>query len=90
MVDVVLWGVWVLYCINHDEGDESDLSGFSKRFCQCNFSEICKESRLSSRHVGVRNIPSDVSYDDKKHYQVLSENRRIQNPFKRLRWSVFL
>ena len=45
--------------------------------------------RLSSSHIGIRNIPSHVCYDDTKHYQVKSEHRRIQNPFKHLRRHVF-
>ena len=53
------------------------------------FSKTCSHGRLPSIHVGIRNIPSNVSYDDTKHYQVQSEHRRTQNPFKYLRWSVF-
>ena len=48
------------------------------------------EGWVSSSHVGIQNIPSDVCYDDTKHDQVKSEHRRIQNPFKHLlRLSVF-
>ena len=54
-----------------------------------NFSKTCSHGRLPSSHVGIRNIPSNVSYDDTKHYQVQSEHRRTQNPFKHLRWTVF-
>ena len=43
----------------------------------------------SRLHVGIRNISSDACYDHTKHYQVQSEHRRTQNPFKDLRWSVF-
>ena len=43
-----------------------------------------KESRFSSSHVGIRNIRLDI------FYQVQSEHRRTQNPFKHLRWSVFV
>ena len=42
-----------------------------------------------SSHVGIGNISSDVCYDNTKHYWVQSERRRIQNPFKHVRWSVF-
>ena len=90
MVEVVLQCVWVLYHINKDEGDESlPFSSFSKRCCQCNLYENSKESRLSSSHEGIRNIRSDVCYDDTKYYQVQSEHRRIQNPLRHLSWSVF-
>ena len=53
------------------------------------FLRYSKEGRLPSSQVGIRNILSDVSYDDAKHYQVQSEHRFTQNPFKHLRWSVF-
>ena len=90
MVDIVLQGVWVLYPINKDEGNESlPLLAFPKDVVNAIFLRYSKEGRLSSSHAGIRNIPSDVCYDDTKHYQVQSEHRRIQNPFKYLRWSVF-
>ena len=38
------------------------------------FLKHLKEGRLSSNHVGVRNIPSDVCYNNTKH-QVQSENK---------------
>ena len=45
---------------------------------------IQKEGRLSSSHLGIQHIPSDVCDDDTKHYQVQSEHRPIQNTFKHL------
>ena len=39
------------------------------------------KGRLFSSHAGIRNILSD---DDTKYYQVQSEHRLIQNPFKHL------
>ena len=53
------------------------------------FLEYSKEGKLSSSHVGIRNISSDVCYDDTKHYQMQSEHRRIQKPFKHLRMECF-
>ena len=53
------------------------------------FLRYSKEGRLSSSQVGIQNILSDVCYDDAKHYQVQSEHRCTQNPFKHLRWSAF-
>ena len=89
MVDVVLQGALVLYRINKDEGDESlPLLTFRRHIVNAIFLKYSKEGRLSSSHLGIRNIPSDVCYDDTKHYQVQSEHRRIQNPFKHLRDSV--
>ena len=86
MVDVVLQGAWVLYRINKDECDESlPLLAFRRHVVNAVFLKYPKEGRLSSSHLGIRNIPSDVCYDDTKHYQVQSEHRRIQNPFKHLR-----
>ena len=85
VVDAVLQSVLVLYRINKDEGTRL---AFRRDVGNAIFLKYSKEGRLSSSHVGIRNIPSDVCYDDKKHYQVQSEHRRIQNPFKHLRWSV--
>ena len=89
MVDVVLQGAWVLYRINKGEGDESlpASSSFLKTYSV--FLKYSKEGRLSSSHVGIRNISSDVCGDEEKHYQVQSEHRRTQNPLKHLRWNVF-
>ena len=67
MVDVVLQGAWILYRINRDEGDDFlPLLGFRRL---ATFLKYSKKGRLSSTHVGIRNIPSeDVFYDDTKHY----------------------
>ena len=90
MVDVVIQGTRVLYRINKDEDDESlHFLGFWRHIVNAIFLKYSKEGRLSSSHVGIRNIPPDVCYDVIKHYQVQSEHRGTQNPFKYLRWSVF-
>ena len=89
MVDVVLQGARVLYCINKDEGDESlPFLVFWRHIVNTIFLKDSKEARLSSSHVAIRNIPSDVCYGVTKH-QVQSEHNHTQNPFKHLRWSVF-
>ena len=76
MVDVVLQGVWVIHPINNDEGDESLLFlAFRRDVVNVIFLKYSKEDRLSSGHVGIRNIPSDVCYDDTKHYQAQSEKQ---------------
>ena len=90
MVDVVIQGAWLLHHINKDEGDEYlPLLAFRRHAVNVIFLKYSKESRLPSSHLGIRNIPSDVCYDDTKHYQVQSAHRRIQNPLKHLRGSVF-
>ena len=33
------------------------------------FLKYSKEGRLSSSYVGIRNVSSDICYDDTKHYQ---------------------
>ena len=89
MVDVVLQGAWVLYRANKDESDKSlPFLIFQRNIVIAIFLKYLKEGRLSSGHVGIRNIPSDICYDNIKHYQVQYEQRRTQNPFKHLRWSV--
>ena len=68
MVDVVLQGAWVSYCINYDKGDESLLLlDFRKDAVNAIFLEYSKEGKLSPSHIGIRNIPSDVCYDGTKH-----------------------
>ena len=71
MVDVLLQGAWVLYRINKYEGDEFLLRlVFGRHIVNAVFQKYSKGGRLSSNHGGVRNNPSDICYDDKKHYQV--------------------
>ena len=72
---------WVLQRINKDEGDEPlPLLAFQRYFVSVVFMKYSKKGRLSSSYL---------SYDDTKHYQVQSEHRRIQNPFKHLKGCVF-
>ena len=74
MVDVVLQGVRVLYCINKDEGDESlPLLEFRRDVVNEIFLKYSEEGTLSSSHIGIQNIASDVCYDGTKHYQIQSE-----------------
>ena len=90
MVNVVIQGAWVFYLINKDESDESlPLLAFRKHVVNVIFLKYSKEVRLSSSHLGIRNISADVCYDDTKHYQMQSEHIRIQNPCKHLRRSAF-
>ena len=91
MIDVVLQDAWVLYGFNKDEGDESlSFLVFQRHIVNAVFLKYSKEGRLSSSHVGILNIPSDICYDYTKHYQVQSEHRRTQKPFEHLRWSAFM
>ena len=86
MVDVVFQGAWILHRVKKDEGNESLLFlVFRRHIVNTIFLKYLKKGRLSSSHVGIQNIPSDICYDDTKHYQVQSEHRRTQNPFKQLR-----
>ena len=81
------------YCIkltDKDKGDESLLLlAFRRLVVNVIFLKYSKEGRLSSSHLGIRNIPSNICYNDKKHCQVQSEDERIQNLFKQLRGSAF-
>ena len=86
MVDVVIQGACVLYHINKDKSNGSlPLIAFRRYVVNVNFLKYSKEIRFSSSYLGIRNIPSDVCYDDTKRYQVQCEHRRIQNPLKHLR-----
>ena len=77
MVDDILQIVWVLYRISKDEYNEPlPLLSFRRDFINVVFLKYSKEGRSSSSHVGIRNVPSDICYDDTKHYQVLSEKKR--------------
>ena len=91
IIDVAIQGTWVLHRINKDEkGDESlPPLTFRRHVVNVIFLKYSKEGRLSLSHLGIRNIASDVYYDNTKHYQVQSEQRSIQNPFKYLRGNVF-
>ena len=83
-------GVWVLHRINKDESDESlRLLAFRRHFVNAIFLKNPKECRLFLSHLGIRNVPLDVYYDDTKHYQVQSEHKRYQNTFKHLRGRIF-
>ena len=90
MVDVVIQGAWVLYRINKEKDGESlPLLAFRRYVVNVIFLKYSKEGRLSSSHLGIRNMPSDVCCDDTKHYQVQSEHRRLQKRFKHLKGSAF-
>ena len=73
-VDVVLQGVWVLYHISNEDDEYLPLPSFWRDLINAIFLKHSKEDRLSSSHVGIRNIPSDVCYINTK-YQVQSENK---------------
>ena len=73
-VDVVLQGVWVLYHISNEDDEYLPLPSFWRDLVNAIFLKHSKEDRLSSSHVGIRNIPSDVCYINTK-YQVQSENK---------------
>ena len=82
MVDIVLQGARLLYCINRDKGDESlPVLVFRRDVVYAIFLEYSKESKLSTSLIGIRNTPSDVCYDDAKHCYMHFERRHIQNPF---------
>ena len=59
MIDVVFLVAGVLHHINKDESNESLLP---LAFLRDVVNAIILET------VGIRNIPSDVCYDDTKHY----------------------
>ena len=74
MVDIVLQGVWVFYRINKVEGDKSPvLLALGRDIVNAIFLKYSKGGRLSSSHTAIRNIPSDICYDDAKHYQMQFE-----------------
>ena len=53
------------------------------------FLKYSKKGGSLQSHTGIRNVSSDVCYDDTKHYQVQCEQRRTQNRFSYLRRTVF-
>ena len=68
MVDFVIQVAGVLYHINKDKGDESlPLLAFQRYSVNVIFLKYSKEGRLSSSHLGIRNIPSDLCYDGTMH-----------------------
>ena len=82
MVDVVIQNMW-MYGVNKDEADESlPLPVFQRDVFNEVFLKYSKEVRPSSSHVGIKNVKSDVCYDDTKHYQVPSKKRGRFNPIQ--------
>ena len=68
MVDVVLQGAWVLYCIKKYKGNEFlPLLASRRDAANAIFLEHSKEGKLSQSHIEIPNIPSDVCYDDTKY-----------------------
>ena len=68
LFDVVLQSAWVLYRISKDEVHESiAFLAFQRHVANAIFLKYSKESTLSLSHAGMRNIRSDVCYDDTKH-----------------------
>ena len=68
MVDIVIQGEGVLYHINKGKGDESlSLLPFRRHVVNINCLKYSKEGRLSSSHLRIRNVLSDVCYDSRKH-----------------------
>ena len=66
----------VLYRINKDESNESlPLLAFRRDVINAIFLKSSEEGRSSARHVGIRNLPSDVCYDNTKYCQVPSEKQ---------------
>ena len=89
IADVAIQSLSLLYRINKDRGDESlSLLVFQRHVVNVVFLKYSKLGGLSSSHIGIRNIPSDVCNDNTKHYQVQSEHRCIPSPFKHVRRSV--
>ena len=79
-----------MYRIYKDEGDESlSLLALRRHVVNVIFLKYSKKGRLCLSHLGIRNIPSDLCYDDTKHYLVQSEHSRTHDPFGQLRGSVF-
>ena len=65
MLDIVIQGTWVLYRINKDKGDDClPLLAFRRHVVNITFLKYRKEDRFSSSHLGIRNIQSDICYDD--------------------------
>ena len=90
MVDVALQGARVLHRINKNEGDGSlSFLDFWRHIVNAIFLKSWKEGRLSSSHLRIRNILSDVCYEVTKHYQVPAEYMRTQSLLKHLRWAFF-
>ena len=69
MVDVVPQNARVLYRINKDKGDESlPLLAFRRDVANAIVLKYSNKDRSLSSHIEIRNVPSDVRYDDTEHY----------------------
>ena len=66
------------------------LPAFRKDVDNTIFLKYPKKGRLSSGQVGIRNISSDVCYDNTKHYQVQSKNKAGERYAKKKKLSSTL
>ena len=81
-MDVVLQDVWVLYHIIKEKGDESlPTLAFYRDVVYAIFLKYSKKGRLSSSHAGIQNIPSDVCYDNTKHYRCILNTDVFRTPW---------
>ena len=68
MVNGILQNGRVLYRMKNDDGDKSLLRlGLSRGAVNAISLKYSKEGRSSSSHAGIRNVLSDVCYDDTKY-----------------------
>ena len=58
--------------IRNEDDEPLSLLTFRRDVANATFLKYSKESRSSLIHIGIRIVPSDVLYDDTKHYQVPS------------------
>ena len=90
MVDVVLHGVWVLYRVNKDEGNESlPFLVFRRHIVNDVFLKYSKDGRLSSSLVGIRNIPSDICYKWHKTLPGAIWTQAYSEPLQTSKWECF-
>ena len=90
MVDVVLQGVWVLYRVNKDKGNESlPFLVFRRHIVNDVFLKYSKDGRLSSSLVGIRNIPSDICYKWHKTLPVAIWTQAYSEPLQAFKMECF-
>ena len=62
-------------CCSSEVLESLPLLAFRRDVVNAIFLKYSKESRPSSSHLGIRNVPSDYCYDNAKHYQVPFEKQ---------------
>ena len=78
MVDVALQNTWILHRVNKEDSDSSySLSAFRWEVVNALFLKYSSEnpSKRNLSYIAIKDVPSDVPFNDARHYRVPSEKQ---------------